>query len=613
MRLRKILSLLIIYGFWIIVFIIQKPIFMLFNHIYGATFTDWLNVIFHGLKLDWCFAAYFCFLPLIMLAINIFVRYNIKKILYLYNMILLVAVSIIFAVDCILYSYWGFRTDATLIFYLKDFNESLNSVTFKDIIKFIVIIIPYICILFFLYKYTVNRFLNIQITKQTDNLIKYKIFETIFFVVAIPLLIIATRGGISTATANVGMVYYCDNQKLNQAAINPTFSLFSSWLKREDFSKKYIFMEEKVCKRTFDDLLQYDDTQKQIWLTNKRPNIIVVILESFSANAVLAVNGEEAVIGGEEITPNLNALAAESIVFDSCYCNAMRTDRGIVSVLTGFLAQPDMSIIKYPEKTRSLPTMAKSLSKEGYSTAMLYGGDIDFANMRSYFYGSMYSQVVDFKSFDYKYRLSKWGVRDEHTFSYLLNMLKRQKQPFFTTFLTLSSHEPFDVSINKFSDKYVNSVAYTDCCIGTFIKNIKQAGLWQNSLIVFVADHGYPYPHNLSNTEKRKYRIPLMFTGGVIKEPMHIKRLVNQTDIPKTILTQMNIDTKEFVYSRDIMNPTTKNYAYYVYTNGFCFMDSTGYTIWDNDAYKVMENPDNQREKKGKVLLQTLYRDISKR
>lgn len=611
MKLKHVLTLLLLYGFWIVCFAIQKPLFMIVNWISDVTIKDWFEVITHGLKLDVCFAAYFCFVPLILLLINVFVKYNISKVLYLYNIILGVIVTIIFSVDCILYSYWGFRIDATLMFYLKDFGESLNSVTAKDILKFILIFGCYMLIIAVIYRYTIRLYLH----KSSNYIIntKYKFIETLLLVVCLPILIIATRGGVSTATANIGMVYYCNNQKLNQAAINPTFSLISSLMKNEDFSNRYIFMDDKLCKQTFEDLLAEDSSKKQVWITKDKPNIIIVLLESFTANVVGAVNGEQSIIEDKEVTPNLNLLAKESIVFDSCFSNAMRTDRGVVSVLTGFLAQPDMSIIKYPEKTRSLPTMAKALHQVGYQSFMLYGGDINFANMRSYFYGSMYDKVIDYKVFNAKYRLSKWGVRDEHTFDYFLSLLKKQEEPFFASFLTLSSHEPFDVSLHKFTDKYINSVAYADSCIGMFIKGLKQTKLWENSLIVFVADHGYTYPRTLANTDKGKYHIPLLITGGVIKQPMHIKRLVNQTDIPKTILNQLNIDTKDFIYSRDVLNPSVKNYAFYVYTNGFGFIDSTGYTIWDNDMNKAIENHDKQRERKGKALLQTLYRDISSR
>ena len=612
---KYLLIILVIYLFWIVLFATQKPIFMIANPMDNIHFSDWINVFTHGLKLDVCVAAYLVFIPILLLIVRVFWIYNVRKILLMYHIVLGILVAIIFAVDTILYSYWQFRMDATLIFYLKNFSDSLNSVTFYDVIKFLVILLPYLFLMYLLYHFMVDKMLK-DLPEQN------KIFSTISLVILLPLFVIATRGGISTATANIGMVYYCDNQKLNVAAINPTFSLLYSLYKQEDFSKKYIFYDEKICEQEFAKLLKEDENINSLddfqtdWLTNKRPNILIVILESFSANVVGAVNGQQAVENGMEVTPNLNRLAAQAIVFDSAFSNAMRTDRGVVSILTGFLAQPDMSIIKYPEKTRSLPTMAKVLDSIGYKTTMLYGGDINFANMRSYFYGSMYNEVIDYTAFATKDRLSKWGVNDEKTFSYLYDLLNKQNRegkPFFTTFLTLSSHEPFDVNMHKFQNPYVNSVAYTDSCVGVFVEKLKQSHIWDNTLVVFVADHGFKYPNNLTDYERKKYRIPMMFTCGVIAQATHIKRLVNQTDIPKTIFSAMGLDSKNFIYSRNVLNPHTNNYAYYVYNNGFCFMDNTGYTIWDNNQNKAIEGANTNREMKGKVLLQTLYRDISKR
>ena len=629
MKIRSFTALILMYVFWILMFVIQKPLFMLSNPVEDAVFSDWIAVIAHGVKLDACFASYFLFIPVAACLVNTFLRFNIRKFLYIYNIILAVAVTVLFAVDAVLYSYWGFRMDATLIFYLKDFSESLNSVTLQDVVKFLLIAVPYFLIVLFTYRFVFDKSPLIESKRESNLPLWRKIVKSLLLVVYIPLLIVFTRGGVSTATANIGMVYYSSNQKLNLAAVNPAFSLLYSLGKTEDFAHKYKFYDDEFAKREFEKLLSHDNAAvnddnelKQSFLSTDRPNVLVIILESFTANIVKAIDGEFAVAQGMEVTENLNKIAEESLVFDRAYSNGMRTDRGIVSILTGFPAQPDMSIIKYPEKTRTLPSMAKTLSSAGYNTQMLYGGDINFANMRSFFYSGGYKSVTDYRSFDVKYRLSKWGVNDAVTFSYLYDLLQEnaaQKdsegkiKPFFTTFLTLSSHEPFDVDMRKFSNPYLNSAAYTDSCLGVFINKLKQTDLWQNMLVVLVADHWTVHPAGLSREDSRLYRVPVIFTGGAVTVKKHIGRLVNQTDIPKTVLTAMNLPCEDFVYSRDVFNPSYQDYAMYVYTTGFGFMDSRGLTVWDKDAGKVIYGEDKQREMKGKVLLQILYQDIARR
>ncbi len=612
---KQIILLLSLYGFWIAMFVVQKPLFMLFNHVEGATFSDWINVITHGFILDFCFSAYFLFIPITLLMINNFTPFNIRRFLYIYNLILGIIITIIFAVDCVLYSYWGFRIDATLIFYLRDFTDSLNSVTLKDLLLFLLISVIYFLVFFVTYKHTINKLIIKNVNSQ-------KKIATITLIIFIPVLVICSRGGFSTATANVGMVYYCDNQKLNISAVNPSFNLMYSLSKTEDFAKKYFFYDNNLCNSEFNKLItetNVPENELDSTITNfkipRNTNVLLIILESFSANTVKELNNKYGVINNHEITPTLNSMAENSIFFDNAYSNGMRTDRGVVSITTGFLAQPDMTIIKYPEKTRTLPSMAKTLANAGYNTEMIYGGDINFANMRSFFYGSSYKNVIDYKSFPAKDRMSKWGVKDEIIFSYLYDRIKQydKTKPFFTTLLTLSSHEPFDVGTNKFENKYVNSVYYADSCLGVFLNKFKTTAIWNNTLIILVADHAYSYPKTMAKEDSALYRIPIIFTGGVIKDPYRIKRFVNQTDIPKTVFSAMNLPCEEFTYSRNVFNPYTKNYAFFVYTNGFGFIDSTGLTVWDRDANKVIWNPDNQREMKGKVLLQTLYNDISKR
>ncbi|MBQ9311953.1 MAG: LTA synthase family protein [Bacteroidales bacterium] len=607
----KYLCLIIkIYVFWMVIFAVQKPVFMLFNHQNGISFFDYIQVILHGVKLDFCFTAYLLFIPIIVLMLSLFINLNLKKIIWVYHIIISVLLSIIFSVDCILFSYWGFRMDATLVFYLKDAKDAASSVTFKDVVEFILILVPHLFVCLFAYKKWIINYITI------DNHSKYKILHSIILLVLLPIFFIFTRGGLSTATANIGMVYYSTNQFLNLSAINPAFSLLSSWTKKEDFSKEYQYMPQQEADDLFSELYFQTSQDTEYILNTQSPDILIILLESFSANAISCVGGEDGIFENKEVTPNINNLAKESLVFTNCYANAMRTDRGIVSVLTGFLAQPTMSIIKYPEKTRSLPTLAKVFSKKGYNTSMLYGGDINFANMRSYFVSSLYKDIVSLNDFSLKHRLSKWGVNDETTFDYLFQYIQKQdtNHRYFKTFLTLSSHEPFDVSMKKFSHPYLNSVTYTDSCLGSFINKIKSLPQWKNLLIILVADHGFAYPNGTKDYERKKYHIPMIWTGGALKTHKQITRYVNQTDIPATLLQQMNISSKDFVYSRNVLSPHTPNFAYYVFNNGFCLQDSLGYIIYDCNANYIIEGEDkNQKEKKGKAVLQKLYRDIEKK
>lgn len=420
------------------------------------------------------------------------------------------------------------------------------------------------------------------------------------------------------------MVYFSKNQFLNHSAINPCFSLIASLSKQQDFAAQFNFFPEEEREEIMGTMSTHSriecgneegDTIPQALLNTSRPNILIILMESFSANAIGAVGGDSA------ITPNLNRLSREGVLFTNMYANSFRTDRGIVSVLNGYLAQPTTSIMKYPAKSQTLPSIAKSLTNEGYVADMLYGGDINFTNMQSYFFSSGYSRITADRDFPLTSRLSKWGANDDVTFRHLYEDIKNRDSqvPWLSTFLTLSSHEPFEVPYHRLDGMglYPNSVAFTDSCIGNFIDKLKELPAWKNTLVIFVSDHGYPYPKDVTGYEPRRYHIPMLWIGGAVKEPVVIDKYANQTDLAATLLNQLGIDHDAFTFSRNILSSDYPEYAFYTYSNGFGFIDSTGISVYDNEGNKpLIETPregSDLRLRKGKALLQTLYDDLGNR
>jgi phosphoglycerol transferase MdoB-like AlkP superfamily enzyme len=339
----------------------------------------------------------------------------------------------------------------------------------------------------------------------------------------------------------------------------------------------------------------------------------LIQLESFSANAVEAVGGEAGV------TPNLNRLSREGVLFTNVYANSFRTDRGLVSILNGYPAQPTTSIMKYPAKSQTLPSIARVLGEAGYRSDMLYGGDINFTNMQSYFFSSGYSAITADRDFPLSSRLSKWGANDDITLRWLYESIKERpaNQPWMNTFLTLSSHEPFAVPYARLEDPYLNSVAFTDSCLGDFIDKVRLLPVWDNLLVVFVSDHGVRYPHNIQEHDPQRYHIPMLWVGGAVKEAMVIETLASQIDLSATLLNQLGLSSDDFVFSRDILDSTLPHYAFYTFHNGFGFIDENGKTVFDNEGDRVMLEESvggsDSRLQKGKALLQTLYDDMGSR
>lgn len=617
---KRILFLLALFFIWLPLLAVQKPVFLLYHHALasGCSLSDYLKVITHGLLLDCTMAGYLTALPLLMTLVSIWLPGTFyKKLLKGYFGIMAVLIAAIFSVDVALYGYWGFRLDATLFFYLQSPKDAMASVPLGQFFAQLGMFVVYASgIYWVLKKCIVPLFPETQVRKRLSG--------SLVILLSGGILFIPIRGGVTTSTANVGMVYFSQNQFLNHSAINPCFSLIASLSKQQDFAAQFNFFPEEERKEVMETLSssprtgygnEEDSMKPQTLLNTSRPNILIILMESFSANAVGAVGGDSV------ITPNLNRLSREGVLFTNMYANSFRTDRGIVSVLNGYLAQPTTSIMKYPAKSQTLPSIAKSLTNEGYIANMLYGGDINFTNMQSYFFGSGYSRITADRDFPITSRLSKWGANDDITFRYLYEDIKsRDNQvPWLTTFLTLSSHEPFEVPYHRLDEMglYPNSVAFTDSCIGHFIEKLKELPVWKNTLVIFVSDHGYPYPKDVTGYEPRRYHIPMLWIGGAVKEPVVIDKLANQTDLAATLLNQLEIDHDAFTFSRNILSPDYPEYAFYTYSNGFGFIDSTGISVYDNEGKKTLiETPregSDLRLRKGKALLQTLYDDLGNR
>ena len=612
---KRVLFLFACFITFILVFAMQKPVFMLYNHSIGGALSvmDYIQVIIHGLQLDATVSGYLTVIPLLFTLLSVWIpgRY-ISSILKGYFFLISIIIALVFVVDIALYPYWGFRLDATPLFYLQSPGDALASAPASTLILQTLVFFVYTYGIFWvLRRYILPLIPEVHVKKELHNSFRLLVLGGILF---IPI-----RGGVTTSTANVGMVYYSNNQFLNHSAINPCFSLLSSLSKQQNFAAQFNFFSEEERKAIVKGILpdpvssSSSDSSAVRVLNTQRPNILIVVMESVSANVVGVVGGDSTV------TPNLNRLSLEGIWFINMYANSFRTDRGLVSVLNGYLAQPTTSIMKYPAKSQTLPSIAKSLGRVGYKSDMLYGGDINFTNMQSYFFGSGYSKITADRDFPISDILSKWGANDDVTFNYLYEDICKRPldKPWFTTFLTLSSHEPFIVPYHRLHELYPNSVAFVDSCMGHFIDKLKQLPVWKNTLVIFVSDHGFHYPESLLEYEPRRFHIPMLWIGGALKSPAVITAFANQTDLAATLLGQLGLPHGGFTFSKDIFDRKVPKYAFYTYPNGFAFIDTTGVSVYDNEGNKILiEQPlagSSERICKGKALLQTLYDDLGRR
>jgi len=573
----------------------------------GFGFADYMQVMIHGASLDAATAGYLTAFPFLLVLISIWFRkFPLKKILYGYYILATALISIIFVVDMALYTFWGFKLDASVFLYIDSPKEALASVSVGFILLRVLAILLLIAL---------NSWVLLKITPSVLTATRKRIAGTAGMLLLGGVLFIIIRGGVTESTSNIGQVYFSNEPFLNHSAVNPDFSLLSSMGKSQDFASEFNFFDEEKRAALFDGLYPTTDGDSIIQVLNtKRPNILIILMEGFGGAFV------EPLGGLPDVTPHFNRLSKEGIFFTNCYANSFRTDRGTVCTFSGYLGLPTASVMKIPAKSRTLPAIAEGLSKVGYKTDFLYGGDINFTNMKSYLLSTGYQRLTANTDFSLAEQTSNaWGVNDDITFEYLYNQLRNRKEegPWHTAFLTLSSHEPFEVPYHRLEDKIPNAFAYTDECLGKFIDRLKQTPAWKDLLVICLPDHGFYYPREGSNAMPRFYHIPLLWLGGAVKQPMQVDKIMNQTDLAATLLGQLGLEHTAFTFSRNVLGSDYKYpFAFYSFNNGFSFRDSTGVTVFDNNSGSILfDEPeaDESRLDKGKAILQTVYDDLGNR
>ena len=583
------------------IFIVGKCGFMVYNHD-AATWTmaDMLEVIGHGLSLDVSTALYFLIIPFFVAWASIWLpmpRWLMKP----YYIFVAIAFSLAFVYDTCLYPYWHFKLDALCLQYLETPSEAMASVSTGYILLLLLALIVVAVIISLAYIYVVPVY----------RLKKGHWWESFLFVLLIPVMVIAIRGGLDESTTNIGQVYYSQNQFLNHSAVNPVFSFLASFEKTASYVPDYQFMDDDECEAMMQGLYPTTSENPDTLLTTQRPNVVVILMESCGGVFTQDIGGKK------EVMPNLNRLESEGVYFSRFYANSYRTDRGTLCTWSGYPSFPRSSVMKMPAKTRLLPGIAGSMLREGYTTSYLYGGDINFTNMRGYLVNIGFEDL--YWKTDYtleEQETAEWGVRDDITFKTLSQMVEQksqQEKPFLIGYSTLSSHEPWDVPTHRLDDEILNAFNYLDECIGNFISEMKKSPAWDNLLIILLPDHGYSYGE-VGEEHPMHDHVPMLWLGGAVKEPRRITQICNQTDLPATLLGQLGIDHQDYHFSRDVLS---KNYTYpfatHTYNNGISMVDSTGFAVLDLNANMIVTDQSTDAQaliKKGKAILQMATREL---
>ncbi len=598
--------------FWLVYFLLSKCIFLIYNYnLSGSlTFSEIAGIFYHGFRMDISLVSYLMIIPGILLSFSFLTAPKVLSFIFkFYTFLLLAVITLINIIDLGLYPHWGTRVGISAFDYIGDPQGVISSITLKDVFAATVVIVFY----FVLFAWFFNRFLQ----KNVSGAAKQKWYYFPVMLVLTGSLFIPIRGSLGTSPINLSTVSFSNKLYVNQAAYNFLWNFFQTIERKKTYTNPCVYMEMDEAYKKFEMVksLRVNSDSLLIDIDNANlPNVILIILESFSNKVISSFGGKY------NVCPNLDSISAEAVIFPSFYASGNRSDRGMAAILGSYPSLLSQSVINYPEKSDKLTMMSDYFNRNGYHTSFYYGGDIDFYNLKSFVLQGEYKEVTSQKDFPKELQeMSNWGVPDSYVFEKVLKETDKPK-PFFTVVYTLSSHTPYDVPVQMIKGssneaKFLNSLAYTDSCLGDFIREFKQTKYWDNTLVIITSDHGALEPGPTEIIEPATYQIPLIWTGGVVKHPGVIHKIGGQPDLIPTLIKQFGWKPETSVFGHDLLS--TPSYAFYMCDSGWGYITDEGEFFYDQNSGDFIHFSTTENVKPdfdfAKAYLQVLHDDFLKK
>ncbi len=569
---RVYFSLIKQYIFWMIVFAVQRGIFLLYYHrLIAADKISTISVLKDfgsALKLDTSTAFYILLIPFVLLILSQVIKAKPLDLLNkIYTAVILIIYLMISSGETGLYGEWKTKLSFKALIYFRHPSEVFKSATTIEIILFFGLVIGEFLLFYYLY----SKFAFTSIKTKQKGKFYWKIPNDIFVA---GLLFLGIRGGFQAIPITVSQAYFSKHEILNVAAVNPGYNLAFSTKDYFDMYNHNVFetMPEKEAKRIVTQLYTIPkDTTINI-LNIKKPNIVVIFIESFSGDLIQSLGGDP------RIAPNFNKFEKDGLLFTNYYASGNRSQQALGSLYAGLPSIPVTTLTDHPEKYKSVPSLVKIMNKQGYFSSFYFGGQLIYGNIKSFIIANKFDRIIEGKDFDKNIPRQRLGVPDEFMLHRFLNDIGKMPRPFFANAFTLSSHSPYDVPGGwplkwvKLENKFVNSAHYTDKCLGEFFREAKKQSWWDSTLFIVEADHSHASYHNYHLGSFKYHQIPLLLTGGALKKEYRGKqynKLTSNVDVTATLLHQLGLSSKQFFWSKNIFNPYSPRFAYFDLYNGF--------------------------------------------
>ena len=548
---------------WLGLFGLTKAYFIGVNLRIDALFlSNFIQVWKSGILLDLSMVGYLSIIPILGIFCNKILPVITHKVVQFYGWFTWLFLVIVMASDAYFYYYWGQKTNLGFTQFLGEENAGLFSLETPTFV------VTFLFILLGIYGFS----------RRGANLFHLPEKGSIWTATALLIIsFVMIRGGVSNVPINISSAYFSKNNALNNAAVNPAWSFLATELERDKHAPLKFFEQKEQAENILSQInSSKDDYTSLLEPYDSNTNLILIVLESFSAKVVGSVSGEK--FGS---TPQLDLISGQGISFSNAYASSFRSDKGLLALTTGFPSGARQTLTNFPTELSAKPSVFKLFSKD-YWTSFYYGGNLDFANIKV-----LFSDADELKSGDdfVSSKRNTWGVHDEDVFQTFGDDFITRKKPQFSMLFSLSSHEPFDVpNYQNREDPYLNSISYTDSCLGLLINRIKESDKWSNTLIMITADHGVRRPDNAPIYSDINFKIPLILTGGVVRRDTVIREIVSQSDLPSTVASYLN---KPFIFSQQsVLQPS--NIAFYSYHNGIATVAPDCIQFYDFDQKKYL-------------------------
>lgn len=613
------LKLAALFLFWILVFDFQRILFSIHNwsKFSDVSFGEYLGVFTHSLRLDLAMAAILSALPLLFLTLYlVWSNKWVKRLFIAVVLIEVVVCAFIHAGEINAYPEWNHKLTSRVFMHLSNPDEVFRTADYGMTIWFIVY-----SLLEIVFGWKLMKFLFFR--KEIEvNFSGWK--KVVFSVLIIPVFLcvslIFARGGLQQIPINIDAAYFSKNYTTNDLSVNSTYFFMKSYLlyNRSEIDEFISDMSQKDAEELLRDFYTYPLEHDNYFLKNERPNIVFIILESWTGNAIGSLTGEPSA------TPHFDQLAKEGILFTNLYATGGTSEIGNSSIFSGYPALPEISISMQPDKHRKLPCFNEDLEQFGYSSNYLFSGDLKYGNIGGYFTDHGFDVVEDETNFPKEFKKGKLNYKDEDLYRLLRQKMKGLKEPFMQCGFTGSTHSPYDhhdqSKYNQFKGEegtFMNSLLYADECLWKFLEQSKNENWYKNTLFVLIADHGHASNKVQNPNLSAYFHVPLLLFGEPIKEEFRgqqIATLGSQTDIVRTLLYQMKGDYKRYSWAKDLMNPKVPEFALHTLNRGYGWVTPTGNFTFHMDGNQYLDNSYSAEElkvqrKKCAAFMSLIYKE----